>query len=229
MAKITFGYETHACSMRPPYVSKEYKFFVYEKGTVRLKRLVTEYEKINGEMTEKIISSESKKIIISLQVVEKIKKYLKSQKRRIDRLPKEILNHSCDGTGFTFNFMGKKISCANISRHNLDKNSNPEISLGDNAFFRPNVGIRIMKQENTVLEIFESVYKILKNYGVEVYSWKNFSCDWKMERKNLRIATWNVERLKHKRELEKIKNICNDLSADIFVLTETEKIGDEKA
>ena len=40
--------------------------------------------------------------------------------------------------------------------------------------------------------------------------------------KILRIATWNVERLKHKRELEKIKNICNDLNADIFILTETD-------
>ena len=39
----------------------------------------------------------------------------------------------------------------------------------------------------------------------------------------MRIATWNVERLKHKRELEKIKNICDDLKADIFVLTETDE------
>lgn len=44
-----------------------------------------------------------------------------------------------------------------------------------------------------------------------------------MERKNLRIATWNVERLKHKKDLEKIKNICNELNADIFVLTETDE------
>ena len=44
-----------------------------------------------------------------------------------------------------------------------------------------------------------------------------------MERKNLRIATWNVERLKHKRDLEKIKNICNELKADIFVLSETDE------
>jgi len=41
--------------------------------------------------------------------------------------------------------------------------------------------------------------------------------------KNLRIATWNVERLKHKREIEKIKNICDDLNADIFILTETDE------
>lgn len=39
----------------------------------------------------------------------------------------------------------------------------------------------------------------------------------------MRIATWNVERLKHKRELEKIKNICDELKADIFVLTETDE------
>ena len=39
----------------------------------------------------------------------------------------------------------------------------------------------------------------------------------------MRIATWNVERLKHKRELENIKSICNDFNADIFVLTETDE------
>lgn len=39
----------------------------------------------------------------------------------------------------------------------------------------------------------------------------------------MRIATWNVERLKHKSNLEKIKNICNELNADIFVLTETDE------
>ena len=39
----------------------------------------------------------------------------------------------------------------------------------------------------------------------------------------MRIATWNVERLKHKKDLEKIKKICNDLNADIFVLTETDE------
>lgn len=39
----------------------------------------------------------------------------------------------------------------------------------------------------------------------------------------MRIATWNVERLKHKRELENIKNICNELNANIFILTETDE------
>ena len=39
----------------------------------------------------------------------------------------------------------------------------------------------------------------------------------------MRIATWNVERLKHKKDLEKIKNLCDKLNADIFILTETDE------
>ena len=38
----------------------------------------------------------------------------------------------------------------------------------------------------------------------------------------MKIATWNVERLKHKRELPEITKICNQIAADIFVLTETD-------
>ncbi len=38
----------------------------------------------------------------------------------------------------------------------------------------------------------------------------------------MRIATWNVERLKHRRELPQMAEICNKVSADIFVLTETD-------
>ena len=38
----------------------------------------------------------------------------------------------------------------------------------------------------------------------------------------MKIATWNVERLKHKRELPKITEICNEMAADILVLTETD-------
>ncbi|MBQ9441426.1 MAG: endonuclease/exonuclease/phosphatase family protein [Selenomonadaceae bacterium] len=39
----------------------------------------------------------------------------------------------------------------------------------------------------------------------------------------MRIATWNVERLNHKNKLEQIKSICNEINADIFVLTETDE------
>lgn len=38
----------------------------------------------------------------------------------------------------------------------------------------------------------------------------------------MRIATWNVERLKHKSSLKEIQRICEDIEADILVLTETD-------
>lgn len=38
----------------------------------------------------------------------------------------------------------------------------------------------------------------------------------------MKIATWNMERLKHKAELNKIINLINEQNADILVLTETD-------
>ena len=38
----------------------------------------------------------------------------------------------------------------------------------------------------------------------------------------MRIATWNVERLKHKASLEEMRRLCEDSQADILVLTETD-------
>jgi len=38
----------------------------------------------------------------------------------------------------------------------------------------------------------------------------------------MRIATWNVERLKHRRELDAIIESCDKMNADILVLTETD-------
>lgn len=38
----------------------------------------------------------------------------------------------------------------------------------------------------------------------------------------LRIATWNIERLKHKKSLEQILSACEQIQADILVLTETD-------
>jgi Exonuclease III len=38
----------------------------------------------------------------------------------------------------------------------------------------------------------------------------------------MKIATWNVERLKHKASLEEIRRLCEDCQADILVLTETD-------
>ncbi len=39
----------------------------------------------------------------------------------------------------------------------------------------------------------------------------------------MKIATWNVERLKHKSNLEQINSIIDDLGVDILVLTETDE------
>ncbi len=38
----------------------------------------------------------------------------------------------------------------------------------------------------------------------------------------MKIATWNVERLKHRRELPQITEMCKRIAVDIFVLTETD-------
>ena len=40
--------------------------------------------------------------------------------------------------------------------------------------------------------------------------------------KRMKIATWNVERLKHIKELTKLTETCKQVFADIFVLTETD-------
>jgi endonuclease/exonuclease/phosphatase family metal-dependent hydrolase len=38
----------------------------------------------------------------------------------------------------------------------------------------------------------------------------------------LKIATWNIQRLQHRRELAEMKKLCSQVSADIFVLTESD-------
>lgn len=39
----------------------------------------------------------------------------------------------------------------------------------------------------------------------------------------MKIATWNIERLKHKRELTDIMRYCEEIQADILVLTEADE------
>jgi len=39
----------------------------------------------------------------------------------------------------------------------------------------------------------------------------------------MKIATWNIERLRHKARMKDIQLICNQLQADILVLTETDE------
>ncbi len=39
----------------------------------------------------------------------------------------------------------------------------------------------------------------------------------------MKIATWNVERLRHKKQLDQIQGLCDGIHTDILVLTETDK------
>lgn len=38
----------------------------------------------------------------------------------------------------------------------------------------------------------------------------------------MKIATWNIERLKHRNRIDEIQNCCEKIGADLFVLTETD-------
>lgn len=40
---------------------------------------------------------------------------------------------------------------------------------------------------------------------------------------DMKIETWNVERLAHKKNLEQMLSECNAVKADILVLTETDE------
>lgn len=174
MAKIIFGYECSAVLLQR-HVIEEFSFKIYEKGTVRYKK-----NTIGRNFSEsKVI--ESKKIILPKSIVEDLKKILHEEKILIEQLPDEINNHSLDGAYHDFNFLDKKISCLNIGRHDLDEISEPKIFIGEVSCFIPQSEKITMQQENSVLRIFESVYEILKDYGLKVYSWEYFYCEWEME------------------------------------------------
>lgn len=170
MAEIIFGYK-----MSPAFihygVSTEFFFKVYSKGTVIYKKNI-----IGGKRFEsKVIKS--KKIIIPLSVAEDVKKILLKQKNLIDKLPEDINNHSLDGGYDIFYFLDKKISCLNISRTSEEDYKKIESVWGK---LTPYMNETI-QQQNSVLAIFESAYNFLKDYGLKVYSWKDFSCNWEMD------------------------------------------------
>ena len=168
MAKIILGYKmSPACN----FLGRDegHAFTIFEKGTVRIKNLTFEGAVIK-----------SKKITIPQSIIEDITKCLYEQKNLIENLPENIYNDSVDGAYHDFNFMGKKVSCLNISRHNLKEVSEAKIFVGEFACFSPPSAKMISQQENDVLKIFESAYNFLKDYGLKVYSWKNFYCEWQI-------------------------------------------------
>ena len=165
LAKIIFGYK---CSPAFGHIetTEGHSFEIFENGEIILKKFV---------MSGRVIEIE--KIIIPLLIVEDVKKILIKQKILIDKLPEEINNNSLDGGFDYFNFLGKKISFLNITRTSEDDCKKMELRWGKLSSYMNEV----IQQQNFVLEIFESVYEILKNYGLKVYSWKSFSCDWETE------------------------------------------------
>ena len=165
MAKIIFGYAEVGSGYFCEGDGNNYcgwSFELDDEGTIEIKEFTYKGEDILNE-----------KISVPLEVVEKIKKILLKNRELIEELPEYIENHSCDGSEHIFNFGDKKVSCWNISR-------TPEKIFEK---YDP-LEIETSRQENSVLRIFKSVYKLLKEYGLKVEGYSSFSCEWKVEEKN---------------------------------------------
>lgn len=140
-------------------------------GTVEIKKFTYNGEEILSE-----------KIFVPLIVVEKIKKILLKNHELIEELPENIFNFSCDGSEHTFNFGEKKISCWNISWHTEKFFDEYDADL-----------LKSVRQENCVLRIFKSIYKLLREYGLVVESYKPFYCEWNLPK----VSENNLELIKH--------------------------------
>ena len=172
MAKIIFGYAEVGSGYFCDAGGNNYcgwNFELDDEGTIEIKEFTYKGENILDE-----------KVSVPLEVVEKIKKILFKNRNLIEKLPEHIENFSCDGSDNVFNFGGKEISCWNISWHNEKIFDQYEAET-----------VETFQQENSVLRIFKSVYKFLKEYGLQVESYSSFCCEWKVDEKN---STDNVRR-----------------------------------
>ena len=161
MKEIIFGYKNL------PVWKGGYSFSVYEDGIVN-------YEKLSV----KRLVIESKEIVIPKSVVEDVEKCLIKQKILIDKFPEKQINSGflIDGAIDYFNFIGNEIYCWNILRMSNEDIYKMELKYGKFSLDTMN----IVQLQNNILEVFESAYKFLKNYGLKVYSWNHFHCDWEM-------------------------------------------------
>lgn len=172
MSKIVFGYKDVGSAYFCEGDGNNYcgwHFKLDDEGTIEIK-----------EFTYNGYDILSEKISVPLEVVEKIKKILLKNQNLIEKLPEYIENYSCDGSDHVFNFGDKEISCWNISWHNEKIFDQYEAET-----------VETFKQENCVLRIFKSVYKLLKGYGLKVEGYSPFCCEWKVEEKN---STDNLRR-----------------------------------
>ena len=164
MTEIIFGYECPASFFRPK-IELMFAFYVFDYGEVTIKKF--SYE-------ENIIKI--KKIIIPSSVIETIKKYLIEQKNLIDKLPKEIPSFVICGDKHYFNFIGKEFYCWNPEKIIGERYEKLESCIGK---LSPE-GKEVVLQHNYIFEIFETIYTILKDYGLKVNSSEYLVCDWEM-------------------------------------------------
>ena len=159
MSKIVFGYK-----IVPVWRGGHY-FTVYEDGIVKYKKFVYG-----------LGTTESKEISIPKTVVEDLQKCLTDKKSLIDKLPKQIDSWLIDGACHYFNFMGRQISGWNIMRPSEEYYKR----LEECAEKLPRNMPEIIQQQHYVLEIFESIYDVLKDYGLKVETSHFLDCDWEM-------------------------------------------------
>lgn len=189
LSKIIFGYEEVGSAYFCEGNGDNYcgwSFELDDEGTIEIKEFT-----YNGDYIL------SEKISVPLEVVEKIKKILLKNRDLIEKLPERIENHSCDGSDNVFNFGDKEISCWNISWHNekiFDQYEEEKVEI-----------FKQEKQENSVLRIFKSVYRLLKKYGLVVESYSPFCCEWKVDEKN---STDNVRRALAFNRFIEIIDVC---------------------
>lgn len=186
MSKIVFGYEEVGSAYFCEGDGNNYcgwNFKIDDEGTIEIKEFTYKGDYILQE-----------KISVPLEVVEKIKKILLKNHDLIEKLPEHIENYSCDGSEHIFNFGDKEISCWNISWNNEKNFDQYEAET-----------VEIFKQENGVLRIFKSVYRLLKKYGLVVESYSPFCCEWKVDEKN---STDNVRRALAFNKFIEIIDVC---------------------
>ncbi len=162
MESIILGYKETSCLgwAKGP---GGWSFDVTEKGTVQLKTY----------LIDQTVTS-STYIYIPNSVIHDLQDKLQVYQDAIHQLPGSTNNGSCDGAVHNFIFLGKTITSVNISKYSEDRIQKEEAeNIIDHAY------AQVLRAENTVLTIFESVHPILKPYGLLASFDPYFSCQWK--------------------------------------------------
>jgi hypothetical protein len=147
---ILFGYNTSPSYGHQGQGYGGFSFEISENGDTVFK------EYIFGGEIKKEASSKARP-----DTVEKIQDYLRSKDKIIGSIPNKLSNGTRDGSYNAFIFNDKNISAWTIKRSDIAevKNLNPKYY----EKYKEN-----MDYENTVLDLFDSICKILVNEGLEL-------------------------------------------------------------